>query len=112
MRKRVFKDRQLAKAYDNALLLERDMRVGPLSEYFAKGYDNPDRPSPCVKGSIAYAYWAAGVDKGRANKSVELTRAERAARAAKRSDERREEQAEVMADRVIRAQRYAARRAT
>ncbi len=66
MRKRVFKDRQVAKAYENALSKHpTDTDSDQRTKAYLNGYSYPERRSMHVTGSILYAYWAAGVDQAR-----------------------------------------------
>lgn len=62
---RRYKDRQMQKVYDLYDKTPPARRGCGLSDAYFNGFNHPDRKDRYVRGSLAYAAWAVGVDHAR-----------------------------------------------
>lgn len=69
MRRRKFKSDRMQAVYDLHLTFVPDLKSGggSLSRGYWEGRNHPDKPCRQVRGSLAYAAWAAGQDVARAD---------------------------------------------
>lgn len=74
MTRRTFKDRGAQQVYDKYSATPPERAGRALVSDYWRGFDHADRPSTlAVRGSLAYAAWAAGVDaRRRADKAEAL----------------------------------------